>query len=1012
VGRARASVRPAGPSFLDGEGWTGKGGRLTLAGEQPLLDHTAARMSNVEGPKVRKQGPLRLARLDTADWGVRFDGTALVSFSLAPIEDPFVAIVCPHCQHSMSVKGAKPGRYTPKCSRCKQPFLIVVPEDPARPVTAAPLPKKAADKTAAVAPPAPGLEETTAPTEGPPDAAAGHFSVAPEVVPREEQPGSSPSAPPLEATVDSGPGDGPAEEPDADKVPATLGGYQIIKELGRGGMGAVYLARQISLDRNVALKVMKAQWASQPSFVARFTREAYAAAQLVHHNVVQIYDLGIEQDVHYFSMEFVDGDSLADVVKRAGKLDPEVAAGYILQAARGLKFAHDRGMIHRDVKPANLMLNTQGVVKVADLGLVKTPGSTEAPAAAEPEPDNPPKAKAGRTLADVGDITQANRALGTPMYMAPEQTRDAARVDHRADIYSLGCTFYALVTGRAPFTGSSALEIMSKHAREAVVPPEAIARQVPKAVSATILKMVAKDPADRYPDMAAVIKALEDFLGVQGAGPFSPSEEHAQALEESVRRFRQAPAGRLRSLTLLGFVAGWAVLVLLCLLLRWWSPAGGLFGLGLLTAVCHFIIAGVTRKTHLFLKVREYLLGCRLTDWLLTAAGLLLVLVVLWLAGLLWLWLFFGALAVALAVAFHFLIDRRLEQERRAPLETVERLLRGLRLRGLEEESLRHFVCKYSGEHWEEFYEALFGYEAKLKARARWAQGDRGRPRARFATWREPICRWIDAREQARQEAREKKTLQAVEEKNLQAQGLDAAQARARAERAAQAMVQNAAALKEEAAPEPAPAVRPQPVTVAEQPAGTTPDVFAAEEESEAQARFREERLRRSVQALLDASDREEAGPIKPRPGVISRTLGALLGPQMRFLLGALLLTCCLLWLYQKHLIGQDPDTHEWRALAEKFLEQGEPYELPLLLVKVPVLSNINPGVAGLLLIVSALFGGWRLGLFLIPAAALMTAGHLLPWPEGLPLAPNLLSLAAGGVLTVVGFLFGRTAEA
>jgi serine/threonine protein kinase len=846
--------------------------------------------------------------------------------------------------------------------------------------------------------------------------------VASAIVPREPQParpaGPAPASPPsshLEETTDRPPDEAAAPEGEADEQPIqpTLGGYQVVKELGHGGMGAVYLARQISLDRNVALKVMRSRWASQPTFVARFTREAYAAAQLVHHNVVQIYDMGIDHDVHYFSMEFVEGESLAELVKREGKLDPEAAAGYILQAARGLKFAHDRGMIHRDIKPANLMLNTQGVVKVADLGLVKTPGSAEPPAAGPaPAPDRSPKAKAARTLADVGEITQAHRALGTPMYMAPEQTRDAARVDHRADIYSLGCTFYALVTGRAPYSGSTAMEVMAKHSREEIVPPEVIAKRVPKEVSAIILKMVAKKPEDRYPDMASLIKALEAFLGVEGTGLFSPREEHAQTLEDSVRRFRQAPAARLRSLSLLGFFGGWAVLVLLCLLLRWWWLAGGLFGLGLLTGLCHFVVAGVTQKTHVFLKVREYLLGCRLSDWLLTAAGVLLALVVLWLAGLLWLWVFFAVLAVAGAVAFHVLIDRRLERERRATLETVERMLRGLRLRGLEEESLRHFVCKYSGEHWEEFYEALFGYEAKMTARARWGHEDRGRPRARFASWRDPICRWIDAREQARQEARERKTLQAVEQKNLQAQGMDAAEARAKAERAAEAMVQNAAALKEAKEPEPATPPSPRPATVADMPGATVPQILSVEEESEAQARFREERLRRSVQALLEASEREEAVQPRPRPGVVSRFLGAVLGPQMRFLLGALLLACCLVWMYQKHLIGQDADTGDGMALARKYLAPGEPYDLPLVHVKVPVLSNVNPGVAGLVLIVSALFAGWRLGLFLVPAAVLMTAGHLLPWPEGLPLAANHLSLAAGAALALLGFLLGRTKEA
>src|SRR5205085_2442713 len=156
-----------------------------------------------------------------------------------------------------------------------------------------------------------------------------------------------------------------------------LGGYEIVKELGHGGMGAVYLARQLSLDRNVALKVMKPEWAQDPVFMARFTREAYVAAQLVHHNVVQIYDIGIDRNINFFSMEFIEGQSLGDLLKREKKLKPDAAVGHILQAARGLKFGHDRGMIHRDIKPDNLMLNTQGVVKVADLGLVRKPGTVE-----------------------------------------------------------------------------------------------------------------------------------------------------------------------------------------------------------------------------------------------------------------------------------------------------------------------------------------------------------------------------------------------------------------------------------------------------------------------------------------------------------------------------------------------------------------------------------------------------------------------------------------------------------
>ena len=147
-------------------------------------------------------------------------------------------------------------------------------------------------------------------------------------------------------------------------------------------MGAVYLARQISLNRNVALKVMKPLWAANSTFVARFTREAYAAAQLTHHNVVQIYDFGEDKGTTYFSMEFVEGQTLGALVREKERLDVEEAVGYVLQAARGLKCAHDQSMVHRDIKPDNLLLNRQGVVKVADLGLVKTPEAAEAEEAA------------------------------------------------------------------------------------------------------------------------------------------------------------------------------------------------------------------------------------------------------------------------------------------------------------------------------------------------------------------------------------------------------------------------------------------------------------------------------------------------------------------------------------------------------------------------------------------------------------------------------------------------------
>ena len=323
----------------------------------------------------------------------------------------------------------------------------------------------------------------------------------------------------------------------------TLGGYELLRKLGQGGMGTVYLARQVSLDRDVAVKVLKQQLAADAQFVARFTREAYAAAQLVHHNVVQIHDIGAQRETHYFSMEFVPGQTLADLIDQQGAIDPEMAAGYILQAARGLKFAHDHGMIHRDIKPDNLLLNDQGIVKIADLGLVKTPGSQQT-MSNEQQPVGSPAASAslsgGSAAASAHSAdaatTLAHVTMGTPSYMAPEQAQDAANVDARADIYSLGCTFYALLTGRPPFEGSVE-SVIRKHAFQAPVPPHHLAKRIPENLSAIVLTMLAKKPAERYPNIAHVIRALEDYLGVEATGKFSPREEHADLLEQSVRGF-------------------------------------------------------------------------------------------------------------------------------------------------------------------------------------------------------------------------------------------------------------------------------------------------------------------------------------------------------------------------------------------------------------------------------------------------------------------------------------------
>lgn len=285
-----------------------------------------------------------------------------------------------------------------------------------------------------------------------------------------------------------------------------LGGYRIVKELGAGGMGKVYLARQLSLDRPCAIKTIQADWAANPRVIARFIREAYAAAQLTHHNVVQIYDLGQDKGTNFFSMELVAGGSLDDQLRAKGKLPPKLAATLILQASRGLKFAHDHGMVHRDIKPANLMLTNDGLLKIADLGLVKTPQNDDAKSEDKDDVQSMMLASAKSQVTIVG------ASMGTPAYMSPEQAEDAASVDKRADIYSLGCTFYALLTGKPPFDGQTLLEVITKHRQEKITRPEVIVQGLPGVLGDIIERMTAKSPEDRYQDLEDVINDLEVFL--------------------------------------------------------------------------------------------------------------------------------------------------------------------------------------------------------------------------------------------------------------------------------------------------------------------------------------------------------------------------------------------------------------------------------------------------------------------------------------------------------------------
>jgi len=578
---------------------------------------------------------------------------------------------------------------------------------------------------------------------------------------------------------------------DIDLTGAAISGYEVKKMLGAGGMGAVCLARQVSLDRDVALKILPAQFASNPELLARFTREALSAAQLSHHNIVAVHDVGSEDDVHFISMEFVRGETLGGMVKKDGKLDAESAAGYVLQAARGLKYAHDRGIIHRDIKPDNLMVNDQGIVKIADMGLAKMGKGNEAAGNAATKADigmSPTRPGSAADLAILDEnLTMADVAMGTPAYMAPEQAKDAAGVGPAADQYSLGCTLYYLLAAKAPFSGTTVHEIISKHQMEPPPPLDAHVRGVPNELKHVINKMMAKNAKDRYPSMSEAVRELEAILGVQSdKGPYQPTEKHLNILETESSNYANASGAKLRKMATLGFFAGVPVLmVVLSILGMGGFAVPVLLGLLVLTPIFNFVLEGIKQKTYLFRRVRSVFFGMSLKGWAMTTFAVIGTAFVLFALNLLFSWIAISFLAAGLAFLYQMKVVTPLREERSAPLTKTREMFKQLRLRGLPEEQIQEFVLKFSGPVWEEYYEELFGYELMMLGRAKLMANETVAPRKRHATWRDGIHRWLTGVEEARKTAREKKHLAKVEAKRLKAQGISEKEANKQAEQIA-----------------------------------------------------------------------------------------------------------------------------------------------------------------------------------------------------------------------------------
>lgn len=270
--------------------------------------------------------------------------------------------------------------------------------------------------------------------------------------------------------------------------------YKLLSQLGKGGMSMVYLAEHVLMQRRVAVKVLPKDRVEDTSYLARFHREAQAAAALDHRNIVRAYDVDNDGDIHYLVMEFVEGRDLQQMVKQDGPLEFAVAADYIRQAADGLAHAHEAGLIHRDVKPANLLVDHRNVVKLLDLGLARFANED----------------RASLTVAYDENV------LGTADYLAPEQAVDSHGVDARADIYSLGCSLYFLLTGHPPFPEGTLAQRVMAHQKQ---PPASILNDRPDAPPSLVeicTKMMAKRPEQRYQTAKDVVQALGQWLAQHG----------------------------------------------------------------------------------------------------------------------------------------------------------------------------------------------------------------------------------------------------------------------------------------------------------------------------------------------------------------------------------------------------------------------------------------------------------------------------------------------------------------
>jgi serine/threonine protein kinase/ligand-binding sensor domain-containing protein len=330
-----------------------------------------------------------------------------------------------------------------------------------------------------------------------------------------------------------------------------LGPYQLVEQIGRGGMATIYKAYQASMDRYVAVKVLPSHFTEDETFVARFTQEARTLARLEHPHILPVYDYGEQEGITYLVMRFIDAGTLKDLITRQGALDLRDIARILSQVGRALDYAHSEGVVHRDIKPTNVLIDERGDAFLTDFGIAKL-------------------------VAGTAQFTATGAVIGTPAYMSPEQGM-AEEVDHRSDIYSLGVVLYEMATGQVPFEAETPLAVLLKHVNAPLPMPRHVRSSLPEAVERVILKAMAKSPEDRFPTARAMVNALQAAVaGTEQETVAAPPIETQAALPPAKIAKRPPPRRTKRSwLPLAGGLAAVGVVAVVALLVLFNSGGGG-----------------------------------------------------------------------------------------------------------------------------------------------------------------------------------------------------------------------------------------------------------------------------------------------------------------------------------------------------------------------------------------------------------------------------------------------------